>query len=196
MGGVSIWSMHYIGNRAIVLYGGLNGLQLSYGAGYTVLSLFMPILVLLLACLVVGSSEKPTLWRFTFAGTFGSAAICGMHYLVDRLLSSLSFRVNYPSSTIPVRIILVMSWDQSSSHLSRQTPPWLFSSISKPSGMMLSGNKSSAHLYSLVLFLGCTGLQLQGPHTLSYPMKKERRPAIGPSLWSLLLYTLFIRDLS
>lgn len=82
MGGVSIWSMHYIGNRAIVLYGGLNGLQLSYGAGFTVLSLFMPILVLLLACIVVGSFERPTLWRFILAGTCGSAAICGMHYLV------------------------------------------------------------------------------------------------------------------
>jgi NO-binding membrane sensor protein with MHYT domain len=89
MGGVSIWSMHYIGNRAIVLYGGASGLQLSYGAGFTVLSLFIPIIVLLLACLVVGSSDKPTLWRFILAGTFGSAAICGMHYLVFALFSFL-----------------------------------------------------------------------------------------------------------
>jgi len=86
MGGVAIWSMHYIGNRAIVLYGGVDGLQLSYGAGYTVLSLFIPILVLLLACVVVGSAEKPTLWRFILAGTCGSAAICGMHYLVVKTL--------------------------------------------------------------------------------------------------------------
>lgn len=89
MGGVSIWSMHYIGNRAIVLYGGVSGLQLSYGAGFTVLSLFMPIIVLLLACVVVGSSDRPTLWRFILAGTFGSAAICGMHYLVFVLYSLL-----------------------------------------------------------------------------------------------------------
>jgi NO-binding membrane sensor protein with MHYT domain len=88
MGGVAIWSMHYIGNRGITLYGGESGLQLSYSAGYTTLSFFIPILVLLFAYAVIGGGENPRLWRLLFGGTFGGAAICGMHYFVFFLLSS------------------------------------------------------------------------------------------------------------
>jgi NO-binding membrane sensor protein with MHYT domain len=82
MGGVAIWSMHYIGNRAIILYGDQKGLQLSYAAGFTVLSFFMPVLVLLLSYAIIGGVENPPIWRLLVGGTFGGAAICGMHYLV------------------------------------------------------------------------------------------------------------------
>lgn len=85
MGGVSIWCMHYIGNRAITLYGGQRGLQLSYGAGYTVLSFFMPVIVLLLAYVSIGGVENARTWRLAIGGTFAGAAICGMHYLVKNL---------------------------------------------------------------------------------------------------------------
>src|SRR5271170_6560584 len=82
MGGVAIWCMHYIGNRAIVLYGGQNRLQLSYSAGFTVLSFFIPVIVLLLAYIIIGAVENPAIWRLLVGGTFAGAAICGMHYLV------------------------------------------------------------------------------------------------------------------
>lgn len=82
MGGVAIWCMHYIGNRAIVLYDGQAGLQLSYSAGFTVLSFFIPIIVLLLAYVIIGGVENPKIWRLLVGGTFAGAAICGMHYLV------------------------------------------------------------------------------------------------------------------
>lgn len=82
MGCVAIWSMHYIGNRAIILYNDEPGLQLSYGAGFTVLSLFVPVIVLLLAYAIIGGAENPRVWRLLVSGTFAGAAICGMHYLV------------------------------------------------------------------------------------------------------------------
>lgn len=83
MGGVSIWCMHYIGNRAITLYEGQRGLQLSYGAGFTVLSFFMPVVVLLLAYVIIGGVENARIWRLAIGGTVAGAAICGMHYLVN-----------------------------------------------------------------------------------------------------------------
>ena len=75
--------MHYIGNRAIVLYGGQARLQLSYSAGFTVLSFFMPVIVLLLAYIIIGGVENPAIWRLLVGGTVAGAAICGMHYLVQ-----------------------------------------------------------------------------------------------------------------
>ena len=85
MGGVAIWSMHYIGNRAITLYQGESGLQLSYGAGFTILSFFMPVIVLLLAYVSLGGVENAQTWRLAIGGTFAGAAICGMHYLVSTI---------------------------------------------------------------------------------------------------------------
>jgi len=82
MGGVAIWSMHYIANRGIVLFAGQSEFQLSYGAGYTLSSLFIPIVVLLLAYGVIGGGQSLQLWRLIFGGTFAGTAICGMHYLV------------------------------------------------------------------------------------------------------------------
>ena len=74
--------MDYIGNRGVVLFKGESELQLSYGAGFTITSFFIPIVVLLIAYVVIGGGENPQSWRLIFGGTFAGAAICGMHYLV------------------------------------------------------------------------------------------------------------------
>ena len=112
MGGVAIWCMHYIGNRAIVLYGGQPRLQLSYSAGFTVLSFFMPVIVLLLAYIIIGGVENPAIWRLLVGGTVAGAAICGMHYLVHTSLSDLANnRDNCPLSITRAHTTLVMSSD-------------------------------------------------------------------------------------
>jgi len=82
MGGVGIWSMHYIANRAIILYNNAPGFELGYSAEFTILSFFVPIVMLLVAYLVIGGSENPPIWRVMLSGLFPGAAICGMHYLV------------------------------------------------------------------------------------------------------------------
>ncbi|KAK8078399.1 hypothetical protein PG996_004569 [Apiospora saccharicola] len=42
MGGIAIWCMHYIGNRAIELADGQLELQIAYSAGFTALSFSSP----------------------------------------------------------------------------------------------------------------------------------------------------------
>jgi NO-binding membrane sensor protein with MHYT domain len=81
MGGIAIWCMHFIGNRAIVLGGGVHNLQIAYNAGYTALSFFVPIVVLLAAFTAVGSNESVSWIRIVFGGSLAGLAICGMHYL-------------------------------------------------------------------------------------------------------------------
>ncbi|EPE10535.1 hypothetical protein F503_05630 [Ophiostoma piceae UAMH 11346] len=88
MGGISIWCMHYIGNRAIDIAGGQAELQIAYSAGFTALSFFVPILVLLAAFVAAGANNKVQWWRVTIGGTLAGAAICGMHYLGNASISN------------------------------------------------------------------------------------------------------------
>ncbi|KIM93801.1 hypothetical protein OIDMADRAFT_45950 [Oidiodendron maius Zn] len=81
MGGIAIWCTHYIGNRAIVLARGQEELQIAYGSGFTVLSFFIPIIVLLAAFTAVGSGDRVSFFRVSVGGTLAGSAICGMHYL-------------------------------------------------------------------------------------------------------------------
>jgi NO-binding membrane sensor protein with MHYT domain len=81
MGGISIWCMHFIGNRAVVLGSGVRIFQIAYNPGYTALSFFVPILVLLAAFLAVGSNDSVSWIRLVLGGTLAGLAICGMHYL-------------------------------------------------------------------------------------------------------------------
>ncbi|KAI1495256.1 hypothetical protein F5X96DRAFT_675847 [Biscogniauxia mediterranea] len=81
MGGISIWSMHFIGNRAIVLAHDESELQVAYSGGFTALSFFIPIVVLLGAFLATGANNDVSWWRIGGGGFLAGAAICGMHYL-------------------------------------------------------------------------------------------------------------------
>lgn len=81
MGGIAIWCMHYIGNRAIDLANGEIQLQIAYSSGFTALSFFVPIIVLLGAFVAIGTSSTVSWWRVAVGGTLAGAAICGMHYL-------------------------------------------------------------------------------------------------------------------
>jgi NO-binding membrane sensor protein with MHYT domain len=82
MGGISIWSMHMVGNRAIILGNdGDSELQIIYNVGFTVLSYFVPTIVLMLAFLLAGAHENVQKIRIIAAGAAAGLAICGMHYL-------------------------------------------------------------------------------------------------------------------
>ncbi|KAL8368614.1 hypothetical protein RB599_004167 [Gaeumannomyces hyphopodioides] len=88
MGGVAIWSMHYVGNRAIVMAGGEPQLQIAYSGGFTTLSLFVPIIVLLVAFVATGTKDRVPWWRIAVGGTLAGLAICGMHYLGNASISN------------------------------------------------------------------------------------------------------------
>ncbi|KAJ4016125.1 hypothetical protein NW761_015108 [Fusarium oxysporum] len=81
MGGVAIWCMHFIGNRAIDLANGEPEMQIAYSSGYTAVSFFIPILVLLAAFLAIGTNNTVSWWRVIVGGVLCGTAVCGMHYL-------------------------------------------------------------------------------------------------------------------
>jgi NO-binding membrane sensor protein with MHYT domain len=81
MGSISIWCMHYIGNRATVLGDGEIAIQIAYNQGFTALSFFVPIVVLLAAFMAVGSDDRISKLRLSVGGVLAGLAICGMHYL-------------------------------------------------------------------------------------------------------------------
>ena len=81
MGGVGIWSMHFIGNRAIVLHSGAPGRQIAYSPGFTATSFFLPIVVLFVAFYILGFTEHVHWSVILAAGILAGTAICGMHYV-------------------------------------------------------------------------------------------------------------------
>ncbi|KAL8711626.1 MAG: hypothetical protein Q9220_004036 [cf. Caloplaca sp. 1 TL-2023] len=81
MGAVAIWSMHYIGNRAITMLDGQSDVQIQYSAAYTAGSFFLPILVVSIAFYLLGVSETVSIFRIAVVGIFTGAAVCGMHYM-------------------------------------------------------------------------------------------------------------------
>ncbi|KAM6508311.1 hypothetical protein FALCPG4_018184 [Fusarium falciforme] len=81
MGGVAIWCMHFIGNRAIDLGNGELEMQIAYSSGSTAVSFLVPILVLLAAFLAIGTNNAVSWWRVIIGGVLCGEAVCGMHYL-------------------------------------------------------------------------------------------------------------------
>lgn len=77
-----MWSMHFIGNRAIVLDDGDPAIQIVYSPAFTILSFFVPIVVIFLAFATVGAAnDSISLARLFLGGTLAGFGFCGMHYL-------------------------------------------------------------------------------------------------------------------
>ncbi|CAG9981343.1 unnamed protein product [Clonostachys byssicola] len=95
MGGVSIWSMHFVGNRAIVLGDNEPEIQIAYSTLFTVISFFVPILVLLLTFIAIGNSIS---WvRISLGGFLCGSAVCGMHYLGNASIENYTctYKIGY-----------------------------------------------------------------------------------------------------
>ncbi|KAI9676790.1 MAG: hypothetical protein M1829_002885 [Trizodia sp. TS-e1964] len=80
MGGVAIWCMHYVGNRALILGNGEDAVQITYNSGFTALSFFVPVIVLMGAFFALGTNENDRL-RVALGGSLVGLAVNGMHYL-------------------------------------------------------------------------------------------------------------------
>ncbi|MCJ1414672.1 hypothetical protein MMC32_000999 [Xylographa parallela] len=81
MGAVAIWSMHFIGNRAITMDEGQPDMQIGYNAAFTAGSFFLPICVVGLAFYLFTISEQVSFTGTITGGCLAGFAICGMHYL-------------------------------------------------------------------------------------------------------------------
>ncbi|KAI6776948.1 hypothetical protein HG530_000893 [Fusarium avenaceum] len=116
MGGVSIWCMmltvlnqqHFIGNRAIDLADGQPELQVAYSSGFTAISFFVPILVLLAAFMAVGTNNVVSWWRLVAGGVLCGTAVCGMHYLGNASINNYSC-VYQPAYVIGSAIIAIVA---------------------------------------------------------------------------------------
>ncbi|KAI5813470.1 hypothetical protein BZA77DRAFT_339504 [Pyronema omphalodes] len=108
MGGIAIWSMHFIGNRATVLYNGEPELQLAYNSTFTVVSFFVPVLVLLGAYSLAGvGGDEVRKLRVIVGGTFAGSSICGMHYLGDAGISN--YNMKYSITRVVASVIIAIS---------------------------------------------------------------------------------------
>ncbi|KAH6721072.1 hypothetical protein BKA61DRAFT_504742 [Leptodontidium sp. MPI-SDFR-AT-0119] len=107
MGGISIWCMHYISNRAIVLGDAQFAIQIAYSPTYTALSFFVPVTVLLVAFIVVGSDDRVSIVRVTVGGTLAGLAICGMHYLGQAGISNYTcvFHVGNVVGSVVIAVV-------------------------------------------------------------------------------------------
>ncbi|KAJ5656460.1 hypothetical protein N7507_008410 [Penicillium longicatenatum] len=92
MGGIGIWCMHFIGNRAIVLGNGEADIQILYNVAFTGTSFVLPVVVLLAAFYSVGVQEKAGYIRILIGGLLTGSSVCGMHYVGQLGIS------NYKSS--------------------------------------------------------------------------------------------------
>lgn len=70
-------------------------LQIAYSGGFTTLSFFVPILVLLPAFIALGTSDRVHWWRVTTGGTLAGGAICGMHYLGNASINNYQCIYNH-----------------------------------------------------------------------------------------------------
>ncbi|KAK5127471.1 hypothetical protein LTR85_006810 [Meristemomyces frigidus] len=109
MGLVGIWCMHFIGNRAIILGDGSPDIQLVYNAGYTTLSVFLPIIGLTLAFSAAEfpSKSKVLHWiSLTCTGVFAGLSVVGMHYVGNFGISNytLSYAHRFLAASIIISI--------------------------------------------------------------------------------------------
>ncbi|KAL2830772.1 hypothetical protein BDW59DRAFT_13954 [Aspergillus cavernicola] len=98
MGGIGIWCMHFIGNRAIVLGNGHNSVQVLYSMSFTGVSFVLPVVVLIMAFYAAGTSEKAGYIRILIGGVLTGGAVCGMHYIGQLGISN--YKCTYQAANV------------------------------------------------------------------------------------------------
>jgi NO-binding membrane sensor protein with MHYT domain len=98
MGGIGIWCMHFVGNRAIIMAEGQPALQIIYNTGFTSISFFLPIIVLSGAFYLLAATGRINRYSIAFAGVLMGVAIGGMHYLGQLGISN--YRCNYRAANV------------------------------------------------------------------------------------------------
>ena len=83
-GAVAIWSMHFVGNRAIQIANGHESLQIVYNPGFTAGSFFLPMCVVGVAFYFFSISEAVTVLKTAIGGVLTGFGVCAMHYMGQR----------------------------------------------------------------------------------------------------------------
>ncbi|KAL4904950.1 hypothetical protein BDW74DRAFT_24108 [Aspergillus multicolor] len=106
MGGIGIWCMHFIGNRAIVLGNGDNHIQVLYSMSFTGVSFVLPVFVLLAAFYAAGTSEKAGYTRILIGGVLTGGSVCGMHYVGQ--LGITNYKCKYAAGNVAGSAIIAV----------------------------------------------------------------------------------------
>lgn len=106
MGGIGIWCMHFIGNRAIVLGDGDPSIQILYSMTFTGVSFVLPVVVLLAAFYAIGASEKAGYLRILTGGLLTGSSVCGMHYVGQ--LGIANYKCSYAAGNIAGSAIIAV----------------------------------------------------------------------------------------
>ena len=88
MSAVGIWSMHFIGNRAIVMDHGQAAAQIVYSAGWTAASFFVPTVAVACAFYCFNFNENVSISCTLGGGILTGASVCGMHYMGQKGISN------------------------------------------------------------------------------------------------------------
>lgn len=107
MGGVAIWSMHFVGNMAVYFGNGEPEIQVGFSPLFTVISFFVPILVLLVAFLAIGTNNVVSWLRVSLGGFLCGSAVCGMHYLGNASIQNYTctYKLSYVISSAIIAVI-------------------------------------------------------------------------------------------
>lgn len=98
MGGIGIWCMHFIGNRAIVLGNGDPSIQILYNVAFTATSFVLPVVVLLAAFYAAGVEQKAGYLHILIGGLLTGSSVCGMHYVGQ--LGIANYKCSYRISNV------------------------------------------------------------------------------------------------
>lgn len=101
--------MHYVGNSAIELAQDQGELQLAYNPGFTVLSLILPVIGLILAFSAAEYQTRSHWLRYTMRTTTGMIAggcIVGMHYVGN--LGITNYQLIYQPRFLAASVIIAI----------------------------------------------------------------------------------------
>ncbi|KAF7729764.1 hypothetical protein EC973_003842 [Apophysomyces ossiformis] len=107
MGGIGIWSMHFIGNNSLTIKFGEDWYQLAYGAGYTFASLIVAISCMFIAFAFVGVTEEARVVRILPSGIIAGLGIATMHYLGQ--MAICYFEIRYRTAYVVAAVIIACS---------------------------------------------------------------------------------------
>lgn len=108
-GVIGVWCMHFIGNRAIILGGGDPNIQLVYSPGYTILSVFLPIIGLTIAFSVAEMDIHFAAVRWCLlvvTGIFAGMSIVAMHYVGNFGISN--YKLEYAAEFLAASMIIAV----------------------------------------------------------------------------------------
>jgi NO-binding membrane sensor protein with MHYT domain len=95
---IAIWCMHFVGNKAIIMGGGRTEVQLSYSAGYTVLSAALPTIILYLGFSAIdryGKTQRSLYLSLIVTGLAAGLSITCMHYVGNLGTSNYTLENDY-----------------------------------------------------------------------------------------------------